>query len=57
MQMKVRFGMAWWWYPYAWGAVLAVEAALLLRIPITEAALDRLEAHLAAKAVRAIRVG
>lgn len=57
MQMKVRFGMAWWWYPYAWGAVLAVEAALLLRIPITEAALDRLEAHLAAMAVRAIRVG
>ncbi len=55
--MKVKVGMAWWWYPYAWGAVLAIEAALLLRLPITPARLDRMEAHLAGVAVRAIRVG
>lgn len=55
--MKVRIGLAWWWLPYAWAAVLAAELAVLLRLPITDDHLDRLAAHLAAQAVRALRVG
>ncbi len=57
MKMRVRFEMAWWWYPYAWAAVLALEFALLVRLPITQVTLDRLEDHLATMAVRALRVG
>lgn len=57
MMLRVRFAMAWWWYPYAWAAVLAIEVALLVWLPITEEALERLEAHLANMAVRALRIG
>lgn len=49
--------MRWWFYPYAWTAVMALEIALLFRIPITQDRLDRMEAHLAAMAIRALQGG
>lgn len=56
-QQNITFAVRipWWLNAYVWSAVLAVQAAVMVGIPISEDSIAALEAHLATIICRSVR--